>query len=209
MNQAQWAVIVLLPLFAAGIFFVSMVYPIWALVHCARSTSLSQTEKTVWIIVLVLSWSFGALIYGFVTKERGPFKVTTWITAVISAAIAAAMIWALSALMASLPRMNEQSAAQISFHLQKTDQSELTDPQKSELVVMLKAFQKDSKATSIFHLKRLTDISAMQDYLRRLIEDKRLSAKEYSDLRDYYQAYRSGKLDAQTLKKWSENKKEE
>ncbi len=41
-----------------------LVTPIWAILDCASNESLDGSRKRRWITVIILTWTFGALLYG-------------------------------------------------------------------------------------------------------------------------------------------------
>ena len=47
------------------IIYIGLIFPIWMIVHCAVAKNHSDKSKTLWIIAMILLWSLGALIYGF------------------------------------------------------------------------------------------------------------------------------------------------
>jgi len=46
------------------------VFWIWMLVDCLQNSRLQGTEKIVWVLVIVLLYFLGALIYYFVGREK-------------------------------------------------------------------------------------------------------------------------------------------
>jgi hypothetical protein len=54
-----------------GCLFYGIAYPIWVLVHCANSKR-STASKTIWIILIVFTWTLASMIYGlFASRHRG------------------------------------------------------------------------------------------------------------------------------------------
>jgi len=62
---------------AAMLFFVplallAMVFWIWMLVHAITNRGLTDTEKIIWVLVIVFVHFIGALIYFFVGRPKAP-----------------------------------------------------------------------------------------------------------------------------------------
>lgn len=53
------------------------VHPFWAIVECAVSTKLEGARKGVWILAMLLTWTFGSFLYGlFATYSPALRRVT-------------------------------------------------------------------------------------------------------------------------------------
>ena len=61
----------LLFLLAAPFVIAAFVFWVWMLVHAATNRGLSDTEKLMWVLVIVLVHFLGALIYFFVGRPKG------------------------------------------------------------------------------------------------------------------------------------------
>ncbi len=60
----------LLLLLVGGFTLASFVFWIWMLVHAITNKALTDTEKIVWVIVIVFTHFIGALIYFFVGRPK-------------------------------------------------------------------------------------------------------------------------------------------
>jgi len=47
------------------------IFWIWMLVDCIKNSSLSDTEKIIWVLVILLLNGLGALIYFFAARKKG------------------------------------------------------------------------------------------------------------------------------------------
>ena len=48
----------------------SFVFWIWMLIHAIKNDGLSDTEKLIWVVVIVFTHFIGALIYMFVGRPK-------------------------------------------------------------------------------------------------------------------------------------------
>ncbi len=60
----------LLLLLVGGFTLAAFVFWIWMLVHAITNKALTDTEKIVWVIVIVFTHFIGALIYFFVGRPK-------------------------------------------------------------------------------------------------------------------------------------------
>ncbi|HEY5910537.1 MAG TPA: PLDc N-terminal domain-containing protein [Verrucomicrobiae bacterium] len=58
-------------LIGGGIALAAFVFWIWMLVHAITNKGLSDTEKIVWVLVIIFVHFIGALIYFFVGRPKG------------------------------------------------------------------------------------------------------------------------------------------
>ena len=57
-------------LFLLPLCLLSFAFWIWMLIHAIKNDGLSDTEKLIWVIVIVFTHFIGALIYFFVGRPR-------------------------------------------------------------------------------------------------------------------------------------------
>ncbi|MDO8740902.1 MAG: PLDc N-terminal domain-containing protein [Candidatus Woesearchaeota archaeon] len=71
-ETAMWMgiFISLLFLIFMAIFILAFIFWIFMIIDCAKRTFKDETEKIVWILVLVLVGLIGAIIYYFVVKAK-------------------------------------------------------------------------------------------------------------------------------------------
>ncbi|MEM4240312.1 MAG: PLD nuclease N-terminal domain-containing protein [Candidatus Woesearchaeota archaeon] len=62
--------IILLILFCFALFLAMFALWIWMIIDCAQRKFKSDSEKVVWILVIVLLGWLGAIIYYFVVKRK-------------------------------------------------------------------------------------------------------------------------------------------
>lgn len=60
----------LFTMFVLPLGLLSFVFWIWMLVHAIQNGGLSDTEKIIWVIVVVFTHFVGALIYFFVGRPK-------------------------------------------------------------------------------------------------------------------------------------------
>jgi prolipoprotein diacylglyceryltransferase len=60
--------VLLLVLLFAAIAVLALIFWIWMIIDCAKRDFKNETEKIVWILVIVLAGLIGAIIYYFVIK---------------------------------------------------------------------------------------------------------------------------------------------
>ena len=65
----------LLVVFIWGFALAACVFWIWMLIHAITNKALTDTEKIVWVLVVLFLHFLGALIYFFVAKPRGTAAV--------------------------------------------------------------------------------------------------------------------------------------
>jgi hypothetical protein len=58
-----------------GLFFLllaiaAFIFWIWMLVDCIKNTRLGETEKVVWVLVIIFLHALGALIYLLAGRDR-------------------------------------------------------------------------------------------------------------------------------------------
>ncbi|MGA3171353.1 MAG: PLDc N-terminal domain-containing protein [Chthoniobacteraceae bacterium] len=51
--------------------FLVAIFWIWMLIDCIKNSSLSDTEKIIWVLVILILNGLGALIYFFVARKKG------------------------------------------------------------------------------------------------------------------------------------------
>jgi hypothetical protein len=61
----------LVVLVAAVIGIACFVFWIWMLIHAIKNKGLTDTEKIIWVLVIVFLHVLGALIYFFVGRPKG------------------------------------------------------------------------------------------------------------------------------------------
>jgi len=61
----------LVVLVAAVIGIACFVFWIWMLIHAIKNKGLTDTEKIIWVLVVVFLHVLGALIYFFVGRPKG------------------------------------------------------------------------------------------------------------------------------------------
>lgn len=54
-----------------GIFFAAFVFWILMLIDCVKRKFKKDTEKIVWVLVIIYTGIIGALIYYFIVKNKG------------------------------------------------------------------------------------------------------------------------------------------
>jgi len=59
-------------LFFVPLALLAMVFWIWMLVHAITNRGLTDTEKIIWVLVIVFVHFIGALIYFFVGRPKAP-----------------------------------------------------------------------------------------------------------------------------------------
>jgi heme A synthase len=52
------------------VIFALFVFWLWMLIDCLKNPRLQGTEKIVWILVIILLYGLGALIYFFVGRKK-------------------------------------------------------------------------------------------------------------------------------------------
>jgi len=57
-------------LFALLVVTALFVFWIWMLVDCIKNTRLSETEKVVWVLVIIFLHALGALIYMLAGRDK-------------------------------------------------------------------------------------------------------------------------------------------
>ncbi len=57
-------------LFALLVVTALFVFWIWMLVDCIKNTRLSETEKVVWVLVIIFLHALGALIYLLAGRDK-------------------------------------------------------------------------------------------------------------------------------------------
>jgi hypothetical protein len=57
-------------LFLAPLCLLSFVFWIWMLIHAITNKGLSDTEKLIWVIVVIFTHFLGAAIYFFVGRPK-------------------------------------------------------------------------------------------------------------------------------------------
>ncbi len=76
MALVNYGVLIFLPLFLIGILF--FVFWIIMLVDAATRKFKNDTDKVIWILVIVLTGIIGALIYYFVVYNKDKTKSIKW-----------------------------------------------------------------------------------------------------------------------------------
>ena len=70
-NLGGWEIILILALLVlAPLAVLSMVFWIWMLIHAIQNKGLTDTEKIIWVLVIVFLHVLGALIYFFVGRPK-------------------------------------------------------------------------------------------------------------------------------------------
>jgi hypothetical protein len=63
-------ILILALLVLAPLAVLSMVFWIWMLIHAIQNKGLTDTEKIIWVLVIVFLHVLGALIYFFVGRPK-------------------------------------------------------------------------------------------------------------------------------------------
>jgi hypothetical protein len=63
---------ILLVLLMLGVGLVALAFWIWMLVHAIKNPGLSDSERIVWVLVIIFVQLLGAIIYYFVGKPKQP-----------------------------------------------------------------------------------------------------------------------------------------
>jgi hypothetical protein len=70
-NLAGGEIILILALLVlAPLALLSLVFWIWMLIHAIQNKGLTDTEKIIWVLVIVFLHLLGALIYFFVGRPK-------------------------------------------------------------------------------------------------------------------------------------------
>ena len=70
-NLAGGEIILILALLVlAPLALLSLVFWIWMLIHAIQNKGLTDTEKIIWVLVIVFLHVLGALIYFFVGRPK-------------------------------------------------------------------------------------------------------------------------------------------
>jgi len=182
----------------AGVIFGAFIYPLWTLIHCAISKSRSTKSKTIWIILMILTWPITSFVYGLFSAKRRLFQ---WISAILIFAL----VFLVTAFFYMTIKMGELTSAQISKTISKIDQIDTAGitPQgltklkeglsvlKGEMKFKLSGLEKMNKAASLMQLFDIID------------RDNKITASEYKDWMDKFESREM--LDRKALEQYIRN----
>src|SRR5262249_39500799 len=108
--------------------FMCLVYPVLALVRCAIS-DVSNKQKTIWIIIMVLFWPLGSFIYGLFASRMKLLQVLVVIFLAFSLACLGMVIGTVGFFLKDF----SISTQTLTGDLNNTDTSELTAQEVDDL----------------------------------------------------------------------------
>ena len=191
-------VAVLLTVLALGIavLFVLLIFPIWALVHCAVSPGLNGTSKAVWIVVMLLVWPIGAFLYGLFASQQ---RALRWCGGVSLALVTGL----LAAVVVGMPYILQYTDREMSATIQRLDQlrmPEASQEQRAQLKQGLQTLQNELQGNWILQRDRVGRVMTLYQLFSVYIEDHELSLPEYTDWMDKYRSRQL--LDQEELRRY-------
>jgi len=80
METVMIAVVIAILIWMILILFYAIIHPFWCIVDCAISKERSGGNKTIWIVLTLLAWSFASLFYGLFSTKSVALRRTTRFT---------------------------------------------------------------------------------------------------------------------------------
>ena len=152
--------------------FIFLIFPIWALVDCANSTS-SKGTKTLWVIVMVLFWPLGGFVYGlFGTAQK-------WLRGAAVLVVIFCLLF-VGLLASTINRLVDALYVELNYSLNpgsSVDFSELKQHQQLELERALGILKDEAQLPWLAADRKVIARSLLEVY-RAMIEDHHFSFSE-------------------------------
>jgi hypothetical protein len=155
--------------------FGMIVFPIWMIVHCATS-ALDGKAKTIWIIVLLLTWSLGAMIYGLFAC---PKKSAPWMSAI---GIICLFLLNIPP-MISLANLSKQMFISQAAKIDQFDTQELSPSQSALMKDKLGTIGEEMSFGNFQRMQKATGLAQLF-YIYSL--DKKITLDEYQTWTKYF-----------------------
>ncbi|MEG4959750.1 MULTISPECIES: hypothetical protein [unclassified Microcoleus] len=85
--------LILAGIFSTGFFFYwFFIHPIWSIIDAVGSDRLASESRLLWMIVIVLAWTVGSLLYSYVGTKSNILRKSTTFSAIASLTVLAVLI---------------------------------------------------------------------------------------------------------------------
>jgi len=167
-------------LFLAGIAFAVLIFPVWALVHVAISTR-SNKAKTLWIILMILSWPITGLVYGLFASKQKALRWLAGLQVIGIAVIIFGFVYSLN-LLSSMTRMDIVKAISKTHSLSAEG---LTKGDLQNLRNSLAALKAETQP-KVFQSDKLRRSADLMELFSIIARDNKLTAEEYKAWMDSF-----------------------
>jgi|GEM_PF-6207821 len=128
-------------LFIVVLILYSVVLPIWGIVECVNSKTLGSRAKTIWILVIIIFWTVGAVLYGIFGSSQGGLKKVSIVGLILTILLSGAFA-------ALLPKLRSFINTQMTIAINQIDVIETPG---------LKAEEKNAIKQHLYSLKEETE----------------------------------------------------
>ena len=167
----------------AWAFFFLLIFPIWTIIHCVSSSSRGTASKIFWIILIILTWTLGSILYGLLSSQKKAFQVISIFYILIVLVLGGSSIWGSKAVV-------QHAKGQITSAIQEIDQidtTEMTPQQVADFKESLILLQEDLKG-DYRQLKRQYIVLIFLDYFKIITMDSKITSAEDQDWMNKFQA---------------------
>ena len=131
----------------------AVIYPIWMLFHCAMSP-LNGKMKTIWLLVILFTWSLGAILYGLIRCEK---RSAPWISAIALMCIGMISVFPLIKMYKAA---NNYAIEKLS-KIDRLNTAKLSPDELTELKASLRALQSEVKSKNLERALRASHFSTL------------------------------------------------
>ena len=161
-----------------GMFFFFLIFPAWMIIHCALAKERRVVSKVLWILVILVSWFLGSLVYGLFGARRALMR---W----LSLGILLSGVLIVLFLVHSLYQTSQMAADRSLKRAALLATGTLTQEQVAQMKERLLALSRDldeAKGFKAFYLARrtYTDLMLNQIFIT-MMSDGQLLISEYQE----------------------------
>ncbi|MCM8812263.1 MAG: PLDc N-terminal domain-containing protein [Candidatus Omnitrophica bacterium] len=170
----------------AAMLFYLIVFPIWALIHCASAREVGGRGKAFWVVLILLFWTVGGALYGFFASGKRYFK---WISAT---ALAFSVLFvivlgaAYSSMMTATPRLIRQKIDS----MEQVDMMELAAGDRERVKEDLTTLLNEFEAAAWFDVDAKQRGMRLCEYFALMVRDGKLDPAEYEKWRHLFESRR-------------------
>ncbi len=171
---ALWEV----PAILLGLLFVAIIFPVWSVVLCLISKSMSKRDKLFWTLLIIATLPFGACAFGFLKSQKRFFQVMSGIVGLVL------LFFIYAVVQTWLWDKNETKKAEteISAVLSELDRIKTSGISKSEIMIIqgdLKILRGEVRKDHQMGFRAREAARSLAQNLNNLIKDDDLDNNEY------------------------------
>ncbi len=181
-------------LIVLGILFYGIVFPLWMLIHCVGSKTLSRGSRILWVILIFISGPIGAFLYGGFISGKGAVQ---WVSR-IGFIFLLCLVFSIVPLGVYFSKVTSVNIVETEKKLDSVDMLEISREERANVREALETLREELRKSGWFALERKQVIASLLELLTVSLKDNRFSRLEYNEWIANYRSRNTLNLD--TLK---------